>query len=62
MMRHDQIYGPIRSSLEHSLTALGPEAPSHRRLTLTREFLVFLEEEFETLAEKWEKRKAELEA
>jgi DNA-binding transcriptional regulator GbsR (MarR family) len=60
MMRHDQIYGPIRSSLEHALDALGPDAPAHLRLTLTREFLAFLEDEFETLSEKWEKRKAEL--
>jgi DNA-binding transcriptional regulator GbsR (MarR family) len=41
MMRHDQLYGPIKASL-------------------TREFLVFLEDEFEALGEKWEKRKAEL--
>jgi len=60
MMRHDQLYGPIKASLEHALTALGQDAPAHLRLSLTREFLVFLEEEFDTLAEKWEKRKSEL--
>ena len=60
MMRHDQLYGPIKGSLEDALTALGEEAPAHLRLVLTREFLVFLEDEFETLAEKWEPRKAEL--
>jgi hypothetical protein len=60
MMRHDQVYGPIRASLEYALTMLGPDAPAHLRLTLTREFLVFVEEEMDALAEKWEKRKAEL--
>ena len=30
MMRHDQLYGPIKASLEHALTALGerPRAPA----------------------------------
>ena len=60
MMRHDQLYGPIKASLEHALTALGKDAPAHLRLSLTREFLVFLEDEFDSLAEKWEQRKAEL--
>ena len=60
MMRHDQLYGPIKASLEHALSALGPDAPAHLRLALTREFLVFLEEEFDALGEKWERRKAEL--
>jgi predicted transcriptional regulator len=60
MMRHDQVYGPIRASLEHALSALGPDAPAHLRLTLTREFLVFVEDEMDAIAEKWEKRKAEL--
>ena len=60
MMRHDQLYGPIKASLEHALSALGPDAPAHLRLALTREFLVFLEDEFDALGEKWERRKAEL--
>jgi DNA-binding transcriptional regulator GbsR (MarR family) len=60
MMRHDQLYGPIKASLEHALAALGDEAPAHLRLSLTREFLVFLEEEFESLSVKWEQRKARL--
>jgi predicted transcriptional regulator len=60
MMRHDQVYGPIRASLEHALTSLGPDAPAHLRLTLTHEFLVFVEEQMDAIAEKWEKRKAEL--
>ncbi len=60
MMSHDQIYGPIRASLEHALAALGPDAPAHLRLTLTHEFLVFIEGEMDAIAERWEKHKAEL--
>ena len=60
MMRHDQLYGPIKASLGHALTALGPEAPAHRRLALTRDFLDFLEEQLDEIGEKWEVRKAEL--
>jgi DNA-binding transcriptional regulator GbsR (MarR family) len=59
MMRHDQIYGPIKASLQHALTALGQDAPAHRRLALTEEFLVFIENEFDSLSDKWEARKAE---
>jgi DNA-binding transcriptional regulator GbsR (MarR family) len=60
MMHHDQLYGPIKASLELALNALGKDAPAHVRLSLTREFLVFLEQEFDSLADKWEQRKAEL--
>ena len=60
MMRHDQLYAPMRAALEHALTALGEDAPGAPRLALTREFLVFVEDEFDALAEKWERRKAEL--
>jgi DNA-binding transcriptional regulator GbsR (MarR family) len=60
MMRHDQIYGPIKASLQNALTALGESAPAHRRLALTQEFLVFVENEFDSLSDKWEARKAEL--
>jgi len=60
MMRHDQIYGPIRSSLDHALSALGAEAPAHRRLALTRDFLSFIEEELDDIGARWEKRKGEL--
>ena len=60
MMRHDQIYGPIKASLQHALATLGEDAPAHRRLALTQEFLVFIENEFDSLSDKWEARKAEL--
>jgi DNA-binding transcriptional regulator GbsR (MarR family) len=60
MMRHDQIYGPIKASLQHALSALGEDAPAHRRLALTQEFLAFIEDEFDALSDKWEARKAQL--
>jgi DNA-binding transcriptional regulator GbsR (MarR family) len=60
MMRHDQIYGPIKASFDHALTTLGDEAPAHHRLALTRDFLYFIEEELDDIATKWEKRKGEL--
>ena len=60
MMSHDQIYGPITASLEHSLTSLGPDAPAHRRVALSLDFLRFVEAELDEIAGRWEKRKAEL--
>ena len=60
MMRHDQIYGPIKASLDHALSTLGREAPAHRRLALTRDFLYFVEEELDGIAAKWDQRKGEL--
>jgi len=60
MMRHDQIYGPIKASLDHAVSMLGPDAPSHRRLALTRDFLSFVEDELDSIAAKWEDRKGEL--
>jgi DNA-binding transcriptional regulator GbsR (MarR family) len=60
MMSHDQIYGPIKASLEHALSALGAGAPAHRRVAMSLDFLHFVEAELDEIAEKWEKRKAEL--
>ncbi|HEX5088797.1 MAG TPA: MarR family transcriptional regulator [Nocardioides sp.] len=60
MMSHDQIYGPIKASLEHSLTALGDDSPAHRRVAMSLDFLRFVEVELDALADKWDKRKAEL--
>ena len=62
MMRHDQLYGPILGALEHAVGALGADAPAHHRLELTRDFLVFLTEELDGIAERWEARKADREA
>ena len=37
MMRHDQIYGPIRASFDHAVTVLGTQAQAHRRIAMTRD-------------------------
>ena len=60
MVSHDQIYGPIKASLEHAITTLGPEAPAQRRVAMSLDFLRFVEVELDAIAEKWETRKAEL--
>ncbi len=60
MMSHDQIYGPIKASLEHSLSTLGSDAPARRRVAMSLDFLHFVESELDDIAEKWEKRKVEL--
>jgi hypothetical protein len=60
LMRHDQIYGPIKASFDHAVASLGADDPAHRRLALSRDFLYFLEEQLDEIGEKWEERKAEL--
>ena len=60
MVSHDQTYGPIKASLAHALAALGPDAPAHRRVALSLDFLRFVEAELDEIAVKWERRKAEL--
>lgn len=39
---------------------MGPAAPAHLRLALTREFLVFVDREMDGLAARWERRKRQL--
>jgi DNA-binding transcriptional regulator GbsR (MarR family) len=59
MMRHDQVYAPIRNALSTSLSVLAPEAPARHRVQLTLEFLVFLERELDGISARWEKHRAE---
>jgi DNA-binding transcriptional regulator GbsR (MarR family) len=60
MMRRDQMYAPMVAALNAGLTAVDADSRVHQRLLLTREFLVFVDQELSTLAEKWEKRRTEL--
>jgi predicted transcriptional regulator len=60
LMRHDQLYGPIKASFDYALSALGPDAPAHRRVALSLAFLQFIEGELDEIAVKWEKQKAVL--
>ncbi len=59
MVRHDQLYAPIKASLDHALATLGerPGAPPHRdepRLPAVHGG------ELDAIAERWQARKAEL--
>jgi predicted transcriptional regulator len=60
MMRTGQVYAPMIAALTRGLTTIGKDSAAHRRLLLTREFLCFVDEEMTALAERWEKRRAEI--
>jgi predicted transcriptional regulator len=60
LMRRDQLYAPMVAALTAGMQALGKDSPAHGRLLLTREFLTFVDEEMAGLADKWEKRRAEI--
>lgn len=60
MMRRDQMYAPMIAALNAGLTAVEADSRVHQRLLLTREFLVFVDQALSSLAEKWEKRRTEL--
>lgn len=59
LMRRDQLYAPMLAALTAGLKDL-EDSPAAQRLLLTREFLAFVDHEMEGLAEKWEKRRAEI--
>ena len=61
MMRKDQTYAPMMTALDSALGGLGAEAPAAHRLWLMREFLAFVDEEMDGLAERWLARRRELE-
>ena len=61
MMRHEQVYGPMVAALTSGLTRYAAGSPVHRRLLLTREFLTFIDDEMTALAQRWERRRAEIE-
>ncbi len=62
MMRKDQTYAPMTTALAGALDGLGPAAPAAHRLWLMREFLVFVDQEMDGLAQRWIARRSELEA
>ncbi|TQJ51877.1 MarR family transcriptional regulator [Phycicoccus sp. SLBN-51] len=56
-----QVYQPLRAVLAEGVDVVGGErTTAGRRLALSAEFLDFLTEEFEGVARRWEKRRAEL--
>ena len=60
LMRRDQVYGPMIAALTAGLTTVPPDTAAHQRMLVTREFFVFVNEELQALAEKWERRRADL--
>ncbi len=61
MMRRDQTYAPMMTALATALEGLGSGAPAPHRLWLMREFLVFVDDEMDGLAERWLARRRDLE-
>lgn len=56
-----QVYQPLRAVLAEGVDVVGGRrTTAGRRLALSAEFLDFLTEEFEGVARRWEKRRAEL--
>ncbi|SES42114.1 MarR family protein [Pedococcus cremeus] len=56
-----QVYQPLRAVLAEGVDVVGGKrTTAGRRLALSAEFLDFLTEEFEGVARRWEKRRAEL--
>lgn len=53
MLRRDQIYAPILRALAAAIDQHGPRAPAYRRLMLTAEFLRFVDQEMDGLANRW---------
>jgi DNA-binding transcriptional regulator GbsR (MarR family) len=60
LTRRDQVYAPMIDALTAGLAALDPGTPAHRRILVTREFFDFVNTELAALADKWERRRAEL--
>ncbi len=61
MMRKDQTYAPMLAALGTAMRGLAADAPARHRLWLMQEFLTFVDEEMDGLAERWLARRAELE-
>jgi len=61
MMRKDQTYAPMLAALGTAMRGLADDAPARHRLWLMQEFLAFVDEEMDGLAERWLARRAELE-
>ena len=60
LMRRDQVYAPMIAALTVGLTAVPAHTPAHQRMLITREFLAFINEEMNALADRWERRRAEI--
>lgn len=61
LQRTDQTYAPMIAALAVGLSAVEAGSSAHHRLTLAQEFLLFVTEEMDGIAERWLARRAELE-
>ncbi|NYJ01285.1 DNA-binding transcriptional regulator GbsR (MarR family) [Nocardioides thalensis] len=60
MLRYDQVYAPIKAAMDAARQQLGADHPATRRLTLSLEFLTFIEHEMKAVVDRWDARKREL--
>jgi predicted transcriptional regulator len=61
MLREEQVYGPMVTALDDAVGSLPAGSAARRRLVLMREFLVFVGQEMDGIAERWQARRAEIE-
>ena len=61
MMRRDHLYAPILRALQSAVDERGTDHPAYRRLTLTAEFLRFVDAEMAGLADRWAAHRAAFE-
>ncbi len=60
LLQADSIYAPMIAALERGIDDLGPDDPSHTRLTVSREFMTFILDELHGINERWTTRRKEL--
>jgi hypothetical protein len=60
VVNRDQLYGPMIHALGVAADQVDSGSLAHRRLTLAKEFLVFVQEEFGSILSRWEERKRDL--
>lgn len=58
MTRVRQLYAPMLAALGRGLSELPAEAPARHRITLSRDFLLFVIDELDTLVRRWDERRA----
>lgn len=60
VVHRDQLYGPMIHALGVAADQVERGSLAHRRLTLAKEFLIFVQEEFGSILTRWENRKRDL--
>lgn len=60
VLQTEQLYEPIKAALAAAADVAGPGA--RNRLVVSREFLLFVQEEMAQMVERWDQRRRQLEA